>query len=226
MRAAQPESLSLFDKERSCVHRDSIQYKGTQSQTSLRNNGELREREFDFRLTLPELLLSMWRKMNERIPNKIEKRSRRTLRVWLALGLGAGDSPIAPGTVGSLWGPILVWGLSAGGVESLWLLPVLVLLFLIGVPLCEAGSQYFGKKDPGAVVFDEIAAYPLVHLLVPLSWTTVWIGFILFRIFDILKPWPIKKFERLPGGWGVMADDIIAALYAMLAMKLIALYIL
>jgi len=155
-----------------------------------------------------------------------EKRPRRSLQVWLALGLGAGDSPVAPGTVGSLWGPVLVWGLAAAGVESLWLLPVLVILFLVGVPLCDAGAKYFGKKDPGAVVFDEIAAYPLVHLLVPLGWTTVWIGFILFRIFDILKPWPIKKFEELPGGWGIMADDTIAALYAMLAMKLIALSIL
>lgn len=151
---------------------------------------------------------------------------RKTLRVWLAIGLGAGSFPFAPGTIGSLWGPVLVWGLAAISIESFWLLPVLVVLFLVGVPLCEAGAKYFGKHDPGAVVFDEIAAYPLVHLLVPLDWTTCIIGFVLFRIFDILKPWPIKKFEKLPGGWGIMADDTIAALFAMISLKLIAWFLL
>ncbi len=161
--------------------------------------------------------------MNE--PDKTE-RPGRSIQVWLAVGLGAGDSPFGPGTVGSLWGVVLAWGLAKAGIESILLLPVLIVLFLAGVPLCNAGAKYFGKKDPGAVVFDEIAAYPLVHLLVPFSGTSAWLGFVLFRLFDILKPWPVKKFEKLPRGWGVMADDTVAALYAALVLKVIAMYFL
>ena len=153
------------------------------------------------------------------------KPPRKDYRVWLAIGLGAGDSPFAPGTVGTLWGPVLVWGLAVASIQGLWLLPVLVVLFLVGVPLCNAGAKYYGKHDPGAVVFDELAAYPLVHLLTPLDWKTGLMGFVLFRIFDILKPWPIKKFEALPGGWGIMADDTIAALFAMVILKLITQYV-
>ena len=69
-------------------------------------------------------------------------------------------------------------------------------------------------KDPQPVVFDEIAAFFWVFLFVPLTWTTSLIGFVLFRVFDILKPWPIPRLERLPRGWGVMADDAAAGLLA------------
>lgn len=71
-----------------------------------------------------------------------------------------------------------------------------------------------GGKDPGAVVFDEIAAFPVVFLLVPVDLTTGLLGFLWFRFFDIAKPWPIRWFERFPGGWGIMADDLVAGVYS------------
>ncbi len=95
------------------------------------------------------------------------------------------------------------------------------MLFLVGIPLCAAGARHYESKDPSRVVFDEIAVYPLVFVLTSLTWTSGVMGFLLFRLFDVLKPWPIKRFEKLPGGLGIMADDLIAALYAMLALRLL-----
>lgn len=146
----------------------------------------------------------------------------RDLRVWLALGFGAGLSRFAPGTVGSLWGPVLVWGLTLAGISGWWHIPVAVVLFLVGVPICACGADYFGRKDPGGVVFDEIAPFPLMYVVVPFSLSTAIAGFLLFRFFDIVKFWPIRRFERFPGGWGIMIDDTLAALQAAVVLKLIA----
>jgi phosphatidylglycerophosphatase A len=138
----------------------------------------------------------------------------------LATGFGLGYIPKAPGTFGSLLGIPLVWGIQR---LSLPLAEPLAagLLFLIGIPICSAGARLLGSKDPGAVVFDEIAAFPVVFLGVPLNLVTGAIGFVLFRLFDILKPWPARPLERLPAGLGIMADDFVAALYAAAALRLI-----
>ena len=138
----------------------------------------------------------------------------------LARGLGTGLAPKAPGTVGSLLGPVLVWGL-------LWLhltlpvyLVVSLLIFLLGVYLCDRGSQLLGKDDPGEIVFDEIGAFTIVMLPVfhrPLPADFLWISliaFLWFRLFDIWKPWPVRYFDRIYGGWGIMMDDYVAAVYA------------
>lgn len=132
----------------------------------------------------------------------------------LATGLGLGYFPRAPGTVGSLLGPPLIWGLGLGGAH-----PMLTALwggvfFLAGVPICNAGSRVLNAKDPGQVVFDEIAAFFWVFLFAPLTLPTAALGFFLFRAFDIVKPWPIRRIERLPRGWGIMADDALAGLMA------------
>lgn len=132
----------------------------------------------------------------------------------LATGLGSGYSPRAPGTVASLWGLALVWGMQAGGLSGLgWGLAILVIV-AAGVPLCSRAAELLGRKDPGSVVWDEIAAFPVVFSLAPLTWTTAVLGFVLFRLFDIVKPWPIRRFEQLPRGWGIMADDLVAGVYA------------
>lgn len=141
----------------------------------------------------------------------------------LATGFGAGYSPLVPGTVGSLWGPPLAWlvqlvPIEVAGNRLVGQAVAALVLFLVGVPICEYGVRRFGAKDPRQVVFDEIAAFPLVFLFVPVGWRTALLGFLWFRVFDIWKPPPIRQLERLPGGLGVMADDALAGLYAAAAL--------
>jgi len=99
-------------------------------------------------------------------------------------------------------------------IDSLLILPI----FLIGIPICSRGAKFFGKEDPGQIVFDEIAAIPVLFLFNPLTLVTAIWGFIWFRVFDVWKPWPVCTFEKLPGGLGVMADDMAAAAYAAVAL--------
>jgi phosphatidylglycerophosphatase A len=138
----------------------------------------------------------------------------------LATGLGIGMVPVMPGTFGTLLGLPLAWALNKSG----WPLPIELLamaaIFLAGIPICDRAARLFGKKDPGCVVFDEIAAVPLVFLLEGITFSTAILGFIWFRIFDIAKPWPVRRLERLPGGLGIMIDDVMAAVYAGLALWL------
>ena len=89
-----------------------------------------------------------------------------------------------------------------------------VLLVVVGIPVCSAGARALGRHDPAPVVFDEIAAFPIVFAIVELQLTTAIVGFLWFRVFDITKPWPVRRFERLPRGFGIMADDLAAAVYA------------
>lgn len=140
----------------------------------------------------------------------------------LSIGLGLGSVRSAPGTVGSLWGPLLVYGLQQISMHPLFLAICGVLLFLAGYPICRAGIRHFGHGDPKHVVYDEVAAFPFVYLFVPVTWGTAIVGFTLFRLFDISKPWPIKRFERLPGAWGVMSDDAVAGIMAGLVLLIIA----
>ena len=132
----------------------------------------------------------------------------------IATGLGTGYAPRAPGTVGSLLGPALAWCLRVFDLSTGVTITVGVALFLIGVPVCNTGIRLLKADDPQQVVYDEIAAFAWVYLFVPWTWPSVISGFLLFRLFDIAKPWPIRRFERLPGGWGVMADDAVAGLLA------------
>lgn len=141
--------------------------------------------------------------------------------LWLAHGFGLGLIPSAPGTWGSLWGLPLVWGIQA--LSPTWgCAATVVPLFLVGVWICSAGRKHFGKEDPKQVVFDEIAAFPIVFMLAPISMMTAPLGFLLFRLFDVTKPWPIRRLEMLPGGWGVMADDAGAAVIAGVLLWLIS----
>ena len=93
-----------------------------------------------------------------------------------------------------------------------------VVLFLVGIPLCTRAAQLMKAKDPGGIVFDEIAAFPFVYLFVEVTWLSAVVGFALFRILDILKPWPCDGLDRLPKGLGIMADDTAAAIFAAFAL--------
>jgi phosphatidylglycerophosphatase A len=140
----------------------------------------------------------------------------------IATGLGLGFVHFAPGTIGSLAGLPVAWGLH---FLPLWgQVAAAVFFFLFGIPICAGGARLLGTKDPGAVVFDEIAAFSVLFLLVPFGIAPAVAGFVLFRLFDVWKPWPARRLERLPGGLGIMADDFAAALYAAASLWLIDRY--
>lgn len=142
----------------------------------------------------------------------------------LATGLGTGLSPWAPGTVGSLLGPPLIIGCSLV-LPPIGLLVTGILFIAVGPPICTRASKLLGKHDPGSVVYDEVAAFWIVFLPQlamgdELTWPILVAGFVLFRIFDISKLWPVNRLEKLPDGTGIMADDLAAG--AMAAVVLVA----
>ena len=138
---------------------------------------------------------------------------------FIALGFGAGLAPKAPGTFGTLAALPLYWLLQAGlGLPAL--LFVIAAGFALGVWACAVTGKNLGVADHGGIVWDEVIAMWLVLAFTPASWLGWLIAFGLFRFFDILKPWPIRFFDaRLKNGFGVMFDDLLAALYALLIIK-------
>ncbi len=129
-----------------------------------------------------------------------------------------GFVPVAPGTVGSVAGLALVWFLRANGWG--WLEPfVLVLVLGVGVLASRATEAAYQRTDPGIIVIDEVAGMLVTLLAVPVGFGGAVLAFLLFRAFDILKPFPARQAERLPHGWGVMADDVVAGVYAQLVLR-------
>jgi phosphatidylglycerophosphatase A len=144
--------------------------------------------------------------------------------VGLATGGWVGLVRYAPGTFGAVWGLPLAWLTQRSSQSNLLFeVALIAVVFAVGVPICTAATARLGgKKDPGAIVLDEIASMPIVFLAVPLdSWTVAVAGFALHRLFDISKPPPARQLERLPDGLGIMADDVAAAVYANLALRLV-----
>lgn len=141
----------------------------------------------------------------------------------LASCFGLGRLPIAPGTWGSL-PPTVIFVLMAGlGASGLTISIAMAVLALVGSIVCvisaPASIAATGKIDPSEVVADEFAGQAVTFLFTgPASggqiYTTAIIGFLLFRFFDIFKPWPIRRLEKLPAGWGILADDLLAGVYA------------
>ena len=143
--------------------------------------------------------------------------------VLLATGFGSGLSPVAPGTAGTLVALLLFLLLQ----DTTWpLLLVCVLGFLAGIPLCQATSNRLGVHDHGGIVWDEFIGMWVTMLWIPLSLTSLAAGFLLFRLFDILKPWPIGPLDkRVHGGLGIMLDDLIAGLFANICLQLLLVFI-
>ena len=133
-----------------------------------------------------------------------------------AFGFGAGLSPVAPGTVGTLLGFPLYWSLSAF-LPTVGVLISLAALFLLGVYWCGATGRAIGVADHPGIVWDEIVAMALILSFVP-AHPVWWVAaFLLFRLFDVLKPWPICLVDKnLKGGLGVMLDDFVAAVFSVL----------
>jgi len=132
---------------------------------------------------------------------------------FLAFGFGTGLAPVAPGTVGSLVGVLAAWlMLDMGFVAQIGLATVLV---AAGVWICGESARRLGLDDPGGIVWDELSAMYIVLISSPKSAVAWILAFALFRVFDIVKPWPIRDLDhRLRGGAGIMLDDLVAALYA------------
>ena len=138
------------------------------------------------------------------------------LVVAIATGAYVGYLPPAPGTLGSLLGLLLLWPLKPGTVQ------VLVTLFLIGVGIVVAdqAARVIGGQDPPAIVIDEIAGIAVATLLLPPQVQERVVAFVIFRLFDVIKPFPARQAERLPGGFGIVGDDLIAGLYTNLLVRL------
>lgn len=136
----------------------------------------------------------------------------------IATGAGAGYIPFAPGTFGSAAGLMLYGALRVCGQPWLDLVAIPV-IYLTGVWAASMAERHFGHDDPGPVVIDEILGMLLTLLWLPVGWTGAFVGFVLFRIFDVAKPPPCRRAEGLPRGWGVMSDDVLAGLYAHVALR-------
>ena len=139
---------------------------------------------------------------------------------FLALGGGSGLAPVAPGTFGTLVGipALLLMPSSPAGYAV-----VLLALFAIGVWCCDACARDLGVHDHPAIVFDEVVGYLVTMAAAPRSVGFVVLGFALFRFFDIVKPWPIGPVDRrVPGGLGIMVDDVLAGVFAAIGVQLVA----
>jgi phosphatidylglycerophosphatase A len=139
----------------------------------------------------------------------------------IGTAFGAGYSPFAPGTAGSLVGVLLFWPLAGFGWP--WQLLACLGVLVVGTPAATRVATLVGRKDPGLVVVDEVAGQLITLVGMPLTLPVVLTGFVLFRIMDVVKPWPARALERLPGGWGIMADDVAAGVYAQLALRVLLL---
>jgi phosphatidylglycerophosphatase A len=142
----------------------------------------------------------------------------------VATFFGLGFFPVAPGTAGSLAAALLYRFFLAGLRPAAYLL-MLAALFLFGAAASGAYARRLGLTDPGRIIIDEVCGQLAALFLVPPSLLYIAIVFFLFRLFDILKPFPIKKTESIPAGWGIMADDIAAALAAALLFRLARIFI-
>ncbi len=144
----------------------------------------------------------------------------RRLSLWMSTGLGIGYMPFAPGTFGTLWGVLLFyvtrnlpWPMTAGGT---------VVLILFAVFWAQQTEDLLGSHDSSIIVIDEVVGYLVAVIAIPFSLKTMILAFLLFRLFDITKPYPIRAIDQgWGGGWGVVMDDVAAGIFANLSLRLI-----
>ena len=137
---------------------------------------------------------------------------------FFGLGFGSGLAPKAPGTFGTLVGYPLFWLISVYALSTQ--LIIISALFLIGIYFCGVTGKALGVSDHGGIVWDEIIAMMLVLAFTPNQWQWWLVAFLLFRLFDIWKPFPIRQFDaKLKNGFGVMFDDLLAAIYAIIGLQ-------
>jgi len=142
---------------------------------------------------------------------------------FLALGFGSGLVPVAPGTAGTL-AAVPVY-LLLQSLPPVVYLALTAMLFLSGIPICGHAARRLGTHDHPAIVWDEVVGYLVAMSLAPTGWQWPVAGFVLFRFFDVLKPWPIRWCDRkVSGGLGIMLDDLLAGAFTALILHLLALY--
>jgi phosphatidylglycerophosphatase A len=142
----------------------------------------------------------------------------RRLGLFIATCGYLGYVPLAPGTFGSAAGLAVFYAVRSTGSVSVELAAIIV-LFAVGVWSGTVAEHHFGGTDPSPVVLDEVVGMLITLVLLPVNVTGAITGFLVFRVLDVVKPWPSSQFERLPGGLGVMADDGMAAVYGNLVMR-------
>ncbi len=138
----------------------------------------------------------------------------------LAFGFGSGLAPFAPGTFGTL-AAIPLYLLMQNLTLSAYLL-VTGLVCVVGIWICGKSSDLLGVHDHSGIVWDEFAGYFITMIAAPAGWLWIVIGFVLFRLFDIWKPWPISILDKkVHGGFGIMIDDVLAGIFALVCLQLI-----
>jgi len=156
-------------------------------------------------------------KSNIKIPARLLKNPLH----FLSLGFGSGLSPKAPGTMGTLAAIPIYLLLQTTTTLNLYLL-ITFLISVLGVYLCGYTSRALKVHDHPGIVIDEIAGYLITMIAAPFSWQNILVGFVLFRIFDIFKPWPISWLDKnMRGGLGIMLDDILAGIISLLILQLL-----
>ncbi|RMD90104.1 MAG: phosphatidylglycerophosphatase A [Calditrichaeota bacterium] len=141
----------------------------------------------------------------------------------IATGIFVGYIPWAPGTAGSLVGLLIFWTIPNNHLPLIF--SIIIFLFLMGVWTASIIEEQSGKKDNQIIVIDEIVGMLTTVALFEKNLKILIIGFFLFRFFDILKMYPAEKLENLPGGWGIMMDDIMAGIYAAVVLKVLTITI-
>ena len=142
----------------------------------------------------------------------------------VATFFGAGRLRPGPGTWGALATSLLWWLLASHvppGARLPLILLLLVIVVAIGIPAATLEARGCGKKDPGHIVIDEVAGQLVTYIACPIVWRALLAGFILFRVFDILKPPPVRSLEKLPDGTGIVVDDLGAGLYGLIVLQLL-----
>ncbi len=158
------------------------------------------------------------------IPAAASKRP--TLAAWIATFGGLGYFPVAPGSVGAAAGIAAVVALSRLPIPTVWVSALVgitaAVIFAAGVPAATGAEDYFRRKDPGHVVIDEVVGQMLALLANPRpSWKGLVAAYLLFRIIDVIKPFPARRLEHLKGGWGIMLDDVAAGVWSLVAFTLV-----
>ena len=166
--------------------------------------------------------MSTSRSQTEALPEVVSPAPRWATLV--ATFFGAGRMKPGPGTWGSL-AAVVLWWLIASNIPPGMRLPVIGLLIVlsvaVGIPAATLEARGCGRKDPSQVVIDEVAGQLVTLIAAPIGWKALLAGFILFRAFDIVKPPPIRRLERLPGGTGIVVDDLGAGVYGLIVMQLL-----
>jgi len=146
---------------------------------------------------------------------------------FLALGFGAGLLKPAPGTWGTLVAiPLYLLAMQVVSPSSMVYLGLIIVSFIAGIYICGKTAIDAGVHDHGSIVWDEIVGFWITMLFVPVTWQNIALGFALFRVFDIVKPWPIKLLDKhVHGGFGIMIDDVLAGIFAWVLLYLAQPYI-